>query len=338
MLKCGACGKFLAINDGIKCTKCPVFYHRVCVNLGPTVSSSAKWMCPGCKAKVPRTDNSHTPVKGIDELSSSSVQAAVARSDNTSDKISDTEGISLAVEIRCLRSEVNALRDELRQFRDEFSGLDDKMNKCCNRMDTLEERVKEIEENMDSSGSPRLVQLEETIGELQQQLNEREQESLMNDVQLSGVVESSGENSAQLIGTLALKLGIRLEEQDIVFAKRVGNVRRDHTEGEKLRPRIIVVRLSRRAVRDDLLSAVRVRRNLTTADIGVPGTPRRIYLNERLTKTNRQLFYNTRQAAIRLEWKYTWTKDGRILARKEEGKPVVHVRTERDISRFFVTK
>lgn len=330
----------MAVNDGIKCTKCPLFYHRVCVNLAPT-ASSLKWVCPGCKAKVPRTDNSQTPVKGTDEHSSSSIQAAVSLTDNAAavtDNTSDTEVISLAVEIRCLRSEVNALRDELREFRGEFSGLNDKVDKCYNRMDTLEERFKELEENTDHSNSPRLIQLEETIGELQQQLNEREQESLMNDVQLSGVAEFSGENPAQLVRTLALKLAIKLEEQDIVFVKRVGNVRRDHTEGETPRPRIIVARLARRAMRDDLLSAARVRRNLTTVDVEVPGTPHRIYLNERLTKTNRQLYYNTRQAASRLDWKYTWTKDGRILARKEEGKSVVHIRTEKDISRFFITQ
>lgn len=341
MLKCGACGKFLAVNDGIKCSKCPLSYHRICVNIAPTASASAKWMCPGCKAKMPRADNSQTPVKGIDELGSSTSQAAVSITDNTvtaKDNVPDSQVISLAMEIRCLRSEVNAMRDELRQFRDEFSGLNDKMNKCCNRMDTLETRVKELEDNSENLNSPRLIQLEETIGELQLQLNEREQESLLNDVQLSGITESSGENPAQLINTLALKLAIKLEDQDIVFAKRVGNVLRDRTEGEAPRPRILVVRLARRAARDSLLRAARVRRNLTTADIEVPGAPHRIYLNERLTKTNRQLFLEARQAASRLQWKYAWTKDGRILARKEEGKSAVHIRTEKDISRFFVTQ
>ena len=341
MLKCGACGKFLAVNEGIKCSKCPGFYHRVCVNLAPTASATAKWMCPGCKAKVPRTDNSQTPVKGIDEQSSSTTGSAVSITDNavTVDKnATDSQVISLAMEIRCLRNEVNAMRDELRQFRDEFSGLDEKMNKCCNRMDTLEDRVKELEENSENSNSPRLIKLEETVGELQQQLNEREQESLLTDVQLSGVTESIGENPPQLISTLALKLAIKLEGQDIVFAKRVGNVRRDHIEGEVSRPRIIVVRLANRAARDNLLSAARVRRNLTTADLQIPGAPHRIYLNERLTKTNRQLFHETRQAASRLEWKYAWTKDGRILARKEEGKSVVHIRTEKDLLRFFSTQ
>ena len=352
MLKCKACGKFLAANDTVKCKTCPGTYHRICVNLPVSGAIPPTWTCPGCRAKIPREDNSNTPVKGLEIVeSASSVTAThpegtLLEPNPKAKCLSQTqEFIGLAKEIRSLRKEVSALRSEIREFRDEITGLKESVKLCGDRVELLEGRVTSIEEKFVSvelrneSGvveSPRLAHLEATITELKLQLNEREQESILNDIQLSGVTEVQGENSNQILHTLALKLGVELDERDVMFAKRVGNILRDRVEGETARPRVIVIRLARRAARDSLLSAARVRRGLTTADIQMPGAPKRIFVNERLTKTNRQLFYLTRQAADRLNWKYVWTKDGHILARKEEGKAVVQIRTEADIDRFFV--
>lgn len=93
--------------------------------------------------------------------------------------------------------------------------------------------------------------------------------------------------------------------------------------------------MARRALRDDLLRAARVRRGATTADMSLPGPARRFYVNERLTKTNRQLFNKTRAAAKNCKWKFVWTRDGRIYARKTEGQSGVRIRTDLDITRIF---
>ncbi|PZC70384.1 hypothetical protein B5X24_HaOG216906 [Helicoverpa armigera] len=77
MPNCGACGKFTAVRDTVKCNKCPASFHRICVNLPASANISPNWMCPGCKAKQPRADNSQTPVKGIEICPSPPADAGI---------------------------------------------------------------------------------------------------------------------------------------------------------------------------------------------------------------------------------------------------------------------
>lgn len=107
------------------------------------------------------------------------------------------------------------------------------------------------------------------------------------------------------------------------------------SEGAAPRPRPLSVRLARRSTRDALLSAARVRRRFTTEGMGLTGAARPFYINERLTKHNRQLFYKTRELAKQLQWKYVWTRDGKIYARQEHGKARYHLRTDYDFTRVF---
>ncbi|CAG9137671.1 unnamed protein product [Plutella xylostella] len=101
------------------------------------------------------------------------------------------------------------------------------------------------------------------------------------------------------------------------------------------RPRPLVVRFTRRAVKDELTAAARVRRGATSADLSQSSAPRPFYVNERLTKYNRQLYYQTREVGRRLSWRFLWTKKGRIYARQGQDTPRHWIRSADDISRVF---
>lgn len=73
------------------------------------------------------------------------------------------------------------------------------------------------------------------------------------------------------------------------------------------RPRLIVTRFARRAVRDRLLREARLRRGATTEGICMPVPPRRFYINERLTRVNRQLFRQARQLGED-NWRFVWVQ------------------------------
>lgn len=105
----------------------------------------------------------------------------------------------------------------------------------------------------------------------------------------------------------------------------------------RLHPRPIVVRLTRRALRDELLRAARVRRGATTEGTGLPGIPRRFFINERLTKANRHLFRRTRELAEKHKWRYAWTKDGRIFVRQYQGADSSRhrIKNDQDLIRVF---
>ncbi|CAG5050793.1 unnamed protein product [Parnassius apollo] len=113
------------------------------------------------------------------------------------------------------------------------------------------------------------------------------------------------------------KLNVKIEEQDIVSIQRMGPLR-GYIEGEgAVQPRPFAVRLARRTLRDRLLQSARVRHGADTTGFGLPGSPKKFYINERLTCINRQLFFKARQMGSKSGWNYVWTREGRIFTRDE---------------------
>lgn len=155
----------------------------------------------------------------------------------------------------------------------------------------------------------------------------------MNDIEIAGVPERSGENVLHLTTLLAKKLGVNIGCEDVVSVERSGPPR--IPEGTvQPRPRVMTVRLTRRALRDEVLRAARTRRGVDTAGI-VDGDSSRFYVNERLSRVHRMLFYKSREMARRLGWRYIWTRGGRIYARRDSGAPAQRVRVEEDLGKVF---
>ncbi|GBP78166.1 hypothetical protein EVAR_99201_1 [Eumeta japonica] len=118
-----------------------------------------------------------------------------------------------------------------------------------------------------------------------------------------------------LILSVATKLGVSLDERDVVSVERVGMTRCTDSKNSE-RPHPLVVRLARRVHRNQLLAAAHMRRSITTAGMGFSSHERRLYVNERLTRFNLQIFHRVRRDSLNANWKYVWTRDGKIYARK----------------------
>ncbi|KAF9405738.1 hypothetical protein HW555_013648, partial [Spodoptera exigua] len=130
--------KFIAAAASIRCSKCTGCYHRACVGVPATATPAPAWLCPGCKVKLPKTDNSATPVKG-------------AAADYTEPTPSDiSASLDLAREIRSFREELSALRAEIREMRQETSDFRAAIRGCNERMDEVEHRVATIEQRFEA--------------------------------------------------------------------------------------------------------------------------------------------------------------------------------------------
>ncbi|CAG5026759.1 unnamed protein product [Parnassius apollo] len=175
MVKCGACGRYLPVTDGIICGKCDVAYHRGCLILSVKTKISASWMCPACKNKVPRTrDHSNTPVK-CQEVSECSPLH---------------KNIDIGLEIRLFRNELSAMRNELKEVRDNITMVKDTVLACNKSLEEMDCRVTKLEKLYEEH----LIKcdnkiLEDTISELRVQLNERDQDLLVCDLEISGLPE-----------------------------------------------------------------------------------------------------------------------------------------------------
>lgn len=330
MTKCGGCGR--SLTGGATCTKCKIMYHKQCVSLSSNAVPKS-WLCPVCVVQAPRRDNTNTPLKHAEEERSE-------KSPQTVDDCGSEQASSLLLEeIRALRKDMSTfskdflnfksdVRAELKELRSTFQGSLSEMTALSERLDTQEARLSAIE-----ASAKNVEDLELQIRDLKRHINSREQLSLQNDIEISGVTEHKGENIMHVTGLILNKIGLSVDERDIVESRRVGPVHLDH-EG-KQRPRPIVLRVTRRAVHEQVIRGARARRNISTGDIAVAGTPRPIYINERLTKDTRLLFGRTRALCKQHKWKYAWTREGKILVREGDSKPAFRVRDEADLERIF---
>ena len=345
-LKCAGCNVFIDGNEYMHCRSCHLKYDILCANVSKC-TNDGNWECVLCASKRPKTDNSDTPVRGATGSGGVTHRRGAAMASPVDDHNLTAQNITLEVadlqslflELRSLREEVNSKLDVISRH---IEGIKDRVSACESRMVKLEERVDSIERRGGGEASAAAAaadsQLMSTIEQLKSELNDRDQELLCNDVELSCVPELKGENVVHSVLVLAKKLGVEVSDRDVVSAVRVGRVLEGGgAAAEEARPRVIVVRVARRALRDQLLQAARVRRGATTEGTGLPGQPRRFYVNERLTRVNRQLFRRARELAGRHGWRFVWSRDGKVFVRRHDGRdaPRHRVRNEQDLVRVF---
>ncbi|XP_047543224.1 uncharacterized protein LOC125075556 [Vanessa atalanta] len=242
---------------------------------------------------------------------------------------------SLLDQMKLLRVELAAVTHEVSSFRQELALLKGTLSEVEKKVGSVEARLTQLENKAPCTISE--SHLLEDFAKLKSDLNEREQSCLLNDIEITGITERNEENLHHVTGLIASKIGVTLDERDVVYVERSGPRPAYNETGERSRPRPIVVRLARRSIRDQLLRAARVRRGADTTGLEIDKEPKRFYINERLTKTNRVLFYHAREEGRRNGWRYIWTREGRIYARRSKDTAAQRIKTQNDISKVFVS-
>ncbi|CAG5042934.1 unnamed protein product [Parnassius apollo] len=217
----------------------------------------AKWKCVLCISKQPKTDNTDTPVRvGVEGVNRNRGAAAVSPQDLLDDDRAQSETMPakdlqlLIMEVRQFKEEMRATRLQMELLNGTLAALALRIDESDKKIEKLEARVDLLEDrHADSSTSTDVRSLLDTIEQLKCDLNERDQEPLCNDIEITSIPEEKGENLIHIVTTLAVKLGVKLSENDLVSATRVGRVNVSSETVPESRPRPIVVKLGRRALK-----------------------------------------------------------------------------------------
>ncbi|KOB66199.1 Zinc finger DNA binding protein [Operophtera brumata] len=302
MVKCAACAKFMAAKGGE--TSCP----KCSKGLAPVGDTAGKQASP----------TGHL-------LDSHDIVAEIRAQ-------FDGMKAEMLLEFQSFKEELRGLRTEVLQLKSDLASIRTDMTFCMSKVAVLEARTAEMETYLTESDIGTTGELEQAVSELKMACNDREQESLFNEVEITGIPEHRGENLLHLIPLLAEKIGVPFQEHDINSIDRLGSPMQENSVG----PRKIVIRFTRRITRNTFLQKARQRRGLiTSAELGLEGPPAPLYFNERLTRLNRQLFAKARGECRHHQWRYCWIKSGRIYLRKDEGSQVSRIRVEKDLSVLF---
>lgn len=164
---------------------------------------------------------------------------------------------------------------------------------------------------------------DEIINKIQQDLNEFQQHYRNNFIEIHNLPETKGESPDDLekmLINVAATTGVNIDETEIEEIYRIP------TSNKNL-PKPIIAKLSKK--KRNMIIAGRKNKDLTQDKIIHNGEREKVYVNESLTKFNKGLLYETKKNAT--DYKYIWTKEGRILAKKDDGSKPIQIRNFQDI-------
>ncbi|KAL4717520.1 hypothetical protein ACJJTC_000669 [Scirpophaga incertulas] len=182
----------------------------------------------------------------------------------------------------------------------------------CNVID-IEDQIAQCDKN--AAEIPKLkqdlVSAKSSILALELELEQRDQLARMNNVEISGIPVSTGENVITLLRDISNKVGYSLDDRDIDGVMRV-----------------------RRSGKDQFLAAVSSRRGLTTTDINVSGPLHNIYVSDHLSPRNKLLLKRARQAKADMGYSYLWVRDCKILMRRNDKSKAIVIKNDEDITKL----
>lgn len=330
-LICSACRAGFLNESHISCILdgCNKVFHYQCIGL-TEVSMEIRdtWTCPDCRCAAKKGgDNSSTPVR-YNPSTSSNVTLRKHQAQNNYEHVTGESLSKLMSEIRLLREDVSSIKSKIDNAFLAVSRCEERIDAFASNLTDYGNRLRVAEEK-----AAEVNVLKATIVDLQHQFNYQMQQLLRSDIEIVGIPEHQSESPLHIVKVAAAKMGVGLEDGDIEYASRAGKRRQEDNRTSSSRP--LVVRFSRRKVRDDFYKSARSRR-LNTSDIGLDGPSLRIYFNERLTRENRLLFRDCRARAAEAGFRHCWTQGGIIYVRKREGKGVgseaIPIKTYEDLN------
>lgn len=188
------------------------------------------------------------------------------------------------------------------------------------KYDTLLTEVKELRQFKEKHSN---IGVE--VKSLENRINDIEQYSRIRNVEIKGVEEVRNENLKEIMTAISDKIGVRLESKDIEAIHRVNN-------RKEKEPRDIIVQFKSREIKENLLLNRRekVKSNLVTKG----KNDNMIYINEHLTQHNKLIFWEARQKCRENNYRYVWTKNGKIFVRKTENERAYRINNIEDINKI----
>uniref|UniRef100_A0A2A4IYM6 FP protein C-terminal domain-containing protein n=1 Tax=Heliothis virescens TaxID=7102 RepID=A0A2A4IYM6_HELVI len=261
---------------------------------------------------------------------------------NTNTNISD-----LRDEFNNLSTTSTQIQNDLKELRSQFSDTKKDIATLYTKHEELSIVVSELKSSVNFNSAnitdnvKRVTEMEsrintcasETISLLECKIDRLEQHARQCNIEIGNLPEKRGENLVSILESIASIISIPLTQRDIVAIHRV-----PHAHTQNSRPKNIIVKFNSRLLRDNMLSAYRLSKGITSDRLGLAGTQCRIYMNEHLTLRNKELFRKTREAAKTHVFKYVWVRNATVLVKETDDSPTYAIRSEDDISKNVKSK
>lgn len=344
--KCAACLNDLLTPEQLKCVTCGLRYHFDCINAPSkkfkelTSDFKSEWMCPSCRLKQPRGDNTNTPVRG-----SASTSSDTSPSSNVTLRRTQPSSQSQTQELIAIENVKQLMKEELdillvKMEKNWSKILDNKSKEIFNEINQIKDSLNFINnqyEELKNELQGKLTQIKElknenenlksTVKDLNSRLCIMEQHSRMSNLEIQCLPEHKAENLPNIIQQIGKATGSNITDADIHKCTRIAKLNPENT-----RPRSVIVKFSSPRIRDTFLAGVlkfnkkNKEDKLNTSHIGIGGDKRPIYVVDHLTPELKKIHAFARLTAKKLNYKFVWIKNGRVFLRKSDDSEHIAVR------------
>lgn len=320
-------------GDGsfMKCYSCSHVYHLdACSGIADRTFKSMgtakreKWNCRTCRNREIRMSaggSSELLTPAASEIVPTTLAEINAKLEilhslkANVDRLSDLP--AKVEELLALKPSVDAMKETIRS-------LQESVKKYESTMKLVTENDKEVKLLRTEVGALQATVSEQTvmIDQLQTNINSTEQYSRRCNMEIHGISYVNEEDLGATISDLAHKLNIAdFNPADVVVCHRL----RSRREGAPP----ILVQFTSVPTKDRWMNA---RKKLAT----LPRSEFRskIYFNDNLTRTNKDLFWQARTKGRDKSYKFVWVKNATIFAKKDENSTAVRISSTRDLQKI----
>ena len=315
---CGECKRELK-EAYVKCFTCKNEYHfNPCCGLsessyaGMSSERKAEWKCHKCRPRERRnsTNNLYQTViyneamkqrrdeEDVDIETNKRIRTEIPSCNQNLDK-SDTQEIK--EDIKEMKVSIAQLANSMTTLNTQFQLALDGINK---NLSALTQQVNDLQQQNVEKGKQ--------LYEMDTRINKLEQQMINNNIEI-GNVNNEEMLPKHIIKNIGETLGITINDKDVKSGYRI--------KGNK-----VIIEFASYNKKIDIMTKIK-RHRIDATNINKDTGDEKfkfIYINDHLTFTNRKLLWLAKTKANELNWKYVWTKNGAVYARKNEtSKPIL---------------
>ncbi|KAI5646259.1 hypothetical protein NE865_01721 [Phthorimaea operculella] len=297
------------VKDEILCSGCSQMYHFICCQTTKTKysnlaeSTRKRWKCTTCKPAKQTSETSSSDAANISEILNIVKQT-------------QSDFAAFKRDMKVIKDEVLALTTSINSAHESISDNTQKINILETKMSKVNELGNEVD----------VLKNELTV--LKANLDDQNQRARLCNVEIRGIPQSGTENLLSIMEKISSTIGFDWNRDDIEFVSRIAQ--KDQKEKAKIKP--IVLKFYKKIRKDAFLSLMKKFKGLTTQQVGLPGEAHQIFASDHLTYENKQL--RRKAKMIVGEEGFVWSKDCKLLARKNSNTPIVRIQCEKDLSKL----
>ena len=163
--------------------------------------------------------------------------------------------------------------------------------------------------------------------DLSSRINNLEQRTRINNVEIVGLPKPTlmESDTSVTVGFLNDHVDLDLSADEIEALHEVPSKRKDGK-------RLVIVHFKSRYRRDNILSACKEKLRNFNKNLE---EPKRVYVNEHLSPTNKMLFALATKKKHELSYKFVWSKNGTVFMRKDTNTETIRITSVEDIEQVM---